>query len=165
MTVKIRWWVPFGAIVLAWALTLFACNGFSVRDPSTLQELNPVLPMYGFSPPPIYQTWLEQVQTCATILAMDDTSFTIEHLVKSVNEVSWFAIPTEREDGAFILKGELINGIRMGPIGQDSILLSGQQLGSARLVKHELMHIIVQKGTEWELMHGRPWGLCEYLDS
>ena len=121
---------------------------------------------YSFDPAPIYDQWLAEVQFCAIATARTDASFHIVHVLDSVGSIKWFVVPTERQDGAFLWHdGGAYNGIRTGLVGvADTIFLSGQRMLDRRVVKHELLHIIVDSPTERiNGMHGRPWGFCEFI--
>ena len=141
------------------ALLLSACVLFTKPN-----DLRPVW-AYTVSPHPIYQEWLIEVQLCAVLAARIDSAFTIEHLVHNVEEVVWMVVPTEMADGTFRWpNGKFYYGMRVGSVGNDTIFLSGQRLMRKWLVKHELLHVIVDSPTETsDNGHGRPWGFCEYL--
>jgi hypothetical protein len=149
------------AIALAWGLTLVAgC----ARHPSPSALTPPKAFSFGIIPNPIYQLWLVQVQACALSAAQFDSSFWIERRLDSIEEIQWRAVPTESLDATFLSSLGYVRGMRTGPAGADTIFLSGQLLGSERLVKHELLHVIVASPAEsTSITHGRPWGLCEYL--
>jgi len=124
----------------------------------------PIPVSFGYQAPPIYALWLAEVQRCATHLATIDTSFTIERLLGSPDEVTWRLVPTEREDGTIATAHGDFYGMRIGPVGADTIILTSQVVNVARFVKHELLHVIVASPTETlPGNHGRPWGLCEYF--
>lgn len=123
-------------------------------------------PLRGFTmhPLPFYAIWTIEVQACARALRDGgDSSFVIERVV-APDEIAWIAVPTEEVDGMFRWNGRRYNGVAFYG---DTIALSAQQLGSRRLVKHEVLHLVVARlttDTLTELMepHGTPWGICEY---
>ena len=123
---------------------------------------DPVLYTYHIYPFPLYQQWLIEARGCAMEAASIDSTFTIDSskLNYTIDSLSWFAVPTERSDGRFAWRGQLMSGAITG----DSIYLSGQGLYYRRLVKHELLHVFVISPTENIYgEHGRPWGYCENL--
>ena len=151
---------PF-RLLIAFSLLAVACGGCFLRYAPPAPVSNAT---YIYPPFPIYQKWLMEVEACAVGTSRIDSSFTIERLLEAVDSVVWIAVPTERSDGRFQApSGKFFSGMRIGPVGADTIFLSGQGLWSERLVKHELLHIIVASPTEDLPQHGRPWGLCEFV--
>ena len=153
-----RWHFSFLARVSI-ALVLSACVLFT-KAPAP----RPVW-FYGITPHPVYQEWLVEVQRCAVETAKIDSAFEVVRLLESIEEVTWMVVPTEMPDGTFQWpNGRFYYGMRVGPAGKDTIFLSGQGLLRKWLVKHELLHVIVDSPTETsENGHGRPWGFCEYV--
>lgn len=141
------------------ALVLSACVLFT--KPTNTRPIA----FYTVLPHPLYQQWLLEVQSCAVETAKVDSSFRVVKLLTSVDEITWLIIPTEMPDGTFQWgNGRYYYGMRVGPIDSDTIFLSGQGLMRKWLVKHELLHVIVDSPTETrETGHGRPWGFCEFI--
>ena len=141
-------------------LPLLACLSCGVRLVRAAPD--PLLYAYHIYPYPFYQQWLAEVRFCALDAARSDDAFQIDtsRLRYTIDSLDWFAVPTERPDGRFAWRGKLMSGA----IDGDSVYLSGQGLYYRRLVKHELLHVLVNSPTENTYgEHGRPWGYCENL--
>lgn len=124
------------------------------------------------NPPPIYQAWYISAATCVMGLLDSDSTHLLNYKLNmnapaSVLRIKWTAVPTEAHDGSFPCTrrndrcwGETVSGDSVTP----HIRLSGRLLGVPSLVKHELMHVLVDKGDAEQVKeHGLPWGFCEWL--
>ena len=155
---RIRWWVPLVAITAAWLLALFACHG---RPEPTIPRNVAV-----FQPLPVYQVWADQAADCVRSLPVDAQSevpYKIVHDHVDVRVFKWLAVFTERDDGTFVC-GDGKQSCFGEFVAPDSIFVSGQGLQAAWLIRHEVMHYLVESPGEAVYgNHGAPWGLCEFI--
>lgn len=143
------------AVLLALLTLAAACPGPRHPELRFLAE---------FPPPPEYFIWATEVANCVRILDPLDSTWTSERLDATPDSIVWVAVPSERPDGSFEIKGLRYLGLRIGAVGADTIFVSGQHMLSKSLIKHELMHVYVNSETErTHGAHGPPWGLCEFV--
>lgn len=153
--------------LLALALFALAC----ARPTADVAVAPEPLVGFGYSAPAQYYEWIAQVQTCAQQIAALDSvraeqtgeprAFAIDHLIRDIGELHFFAIPTERADGTFTCpQGFQCWGVAF----EDNVIyLSAQRVMDPVTVKHEVLHIVVASDGEASVpYHGVPWGLCEY---
>lgn len=117
-----------------------------------------------YSPPPMYQLWADQVVRCAKELkdVNPTLSFRIVRDSVNVDRVVWEAVATENSDGGFPCRvGRCVGLASSGTV--DTIAISSQYLYRPWVIKHEVLHIAVEKSTEVQAKHGLPWGLCEFF--
>lgn len=153
--------------MMVFALLALGC----ARPTSNVAVAPEPLVGFGYAAPAEYYDWIAQVQTCVTQIAALDSvraeqtgtprAFEIDHLIRDIAELHFFAIPTERADGTFTCpQGFPCWGVAIAP---GDIYLSAQRVMDRVTVKHEVMHIIVNSEGEHDVpYHGVPWGLCEY---
>ena len=126
-------------------------------------ELKPELAAQ-IQPPPQYTQWLLEVEGCVQFVALNDTTIHIVKLPTDATAFSWFVLSSERDNGTIpcVVDGQAHSCFALSK--PDSIVVSAQFAKSMAVIKHELMHQIVDTPRERVLgPHGPPWGFCEYL--
>ena len=102
------------------ALALTGCD--FITDPAFPGEAQP------FSPPAVYATWWEMTKSCAGLsLPFED--------------IKWFVIP---ESNHFIFSGDAVGGAWFR--GRKSIVLVSEGVLEGQLVRHEMLHALLQDG-------------------
>ena len=120
--------------------------------------------VYGaiFEPLHPYVMWTTDARNCVLMVARTlDTlaKFLVVRPLLTVDSLTWIAVPTEKADGTFIYNGASV----WGYFSNDTIYISAQRVLAREVVKHEFMHGIVASRGEWNVLHGLPWGICEFL--
>lgn len=113
-----------------------------------------------------HQKMLAEVIGCAVWVRSFYNTFDIRDTIPNVGMIVWRAVPTEFPDGGFLCTrrvgicwGETFDGDSLRPV----IRLSARLMHRVPLIKHELLHIVVQsKGEDHVPDHGLPWGFCEW---
>lgn len=147
------------AVVL---LALAGCSSCIKHIPP--EEITPATWAYTYDAPSIYWRWREEVTACVRFAATHDSSFKIVREIPAPDSIVWRAVPVEREGGQFSWKWfKGVIGLTFVHPGADTVMVSGQGIFMRSLVKHEMMHIMVERPEEWVQYHGRPWGLCEWV--
>lgn len=151
MSLRERFWLS----LLMIASACVACrHSAPVTQPTLLTVIR-------VPPPAAYNVWLDQVKGCLQYLLRADSTLPFHVVIwpASVDSLTWLATPTEDADGGFPCRGERC----LGMTRHDSVVVSGQQLGNPVVVKHELLHVLVDSPTESQRPHGLPWGFCEFV--
>lgn len=144
------------------SLLMIASSCFACRRPGPVTPQPTLLTVVRVPPPAVYALWLEQLKGCLQYLLRADSTLAF-HVVawhSSVDSLVWFGTPTEEPDGGFPCRGERC----LGMTRRDSVVISAQQLGNPVVVKHELLHVLVDSPTESARPHGLPWGFCEFVN-
>lgn len=152
--------IKFKAVFVA--LLMLSCSWFQVGQ----KEIIP-LDIATFNPPAVYQRWANEALTCVQAMANGATTklpFEIEHNAVNVNQFTWIAVLTERDDGGFPCDTptKYCAGRFNYP---DTVYISGRYIQTPWVIKHEIMHYIVKSKGESNETHGPPWGLCEWIDN
>jgi len=115
-------------------------------------------------PGQLHQQWLAEVVDCATAIHAISPTYAIRDTVPSVWHIAWRAVPTEHPLGGFACTNRV--GMCWGETFEgDSILIriSARALAVKSLIKHELLHVVVDSPNELHVPdHGLPWGFCEW---
>lgn len=115
-------------LVLALLLVVLSCRTLVVGTDGFIR-LDP--------PPSVYATWLEELKTCTSLNG-------------NISEIEWFVL----SGGEFAVDGRRVAGLRWPP---NLIVLAAQWLFSEGVVKHEMLHYLLDGDAD----HGSPlWVQC-----
>jgi hypothetical protein len=152
-----------GTVLSKIALAASVVLLLSCTPKSTNNDLAPTMAV-EVNPPPIYNQWLGEVEGCVLYMAQFDTTFKVVKLYNDASELKWIILSSERDNGTIPCIKDGVEHSCFALSHPDTIVLSAQYARSMPVVKHELMHQIVDAPGEAVLgPHGAPWGMCEYL--
>lgn len=146
-------------IWIALALVLLACG---VPKP-TSNDLQPEMAVQ-VQPPTQYNNWLLEVEACVVYISQQDTSFKVVKLFHDAHELTWIILSSERDNGTIPCVKDGVEHSCFGLSHPDTVVVSAQYARNMAVIKHEIMHQIVDSPRETVLgPHGPPWGFCEFL--